>query len=114
MEFLIGRSLMNNAINAQLAADAFELIRGKPNVDPGVDRDGARCRPRQRRLGTLGGLLPRFDGHAALPGMGYGLRYEYGIFRQTIQDGWQVEQPDHWLRRPDPWEVARFKGKRSK
>ena len=42
-----------------------------------------------------------------LPAMGYGLRYEYGIFKQTIQDGWQHEQPDNWLRRPDPWEVAR-------
>jgi starch phosphorylase len=39
--------------------------------------------------------------------MGYGLRYEYGIFKQTIEDGWQREQPDNWLRRPDPWEVAR-------
>ena len=43
----------------------------------------------------------------AIPGMGYGLRYEYGIFRQIIRDGWQGEQPDHWLARPDPWEVAR-------
>ncbi len=42
-----------------------------------------------------------------LPAMGYGLRYEYGIFKQTIQDGWQHEQPDNWLRRQDPWEVAR-------
>ena len=42
-----------------------------------------------------------------LPAMGYGLRYEYGIFKQTIKDGWQNEQPDNWLRRPDPWEVAR-------
>ncbi len=39
--------------------------------------------------------------------MGYGLRYEYGIFKQTIKDGWQQEQPDNWLRRPDPWEVIR-------
>ena len=43
-----------------------------------------------------------------IPGMGYGLRYEYGIFKQTIKDGWQCEQPDNWLRRPDPWEVARL------
>ena len=41
------------------------------------------------------------------PAMGYGLRYEYGMFRQSIQNGWQREQGDNWLRRPDPWEVAR-------
>ena len=39
--------------------------------------------------------------------MGYGLRYEYGIFKQTIKDGWQHEEADNWLRRADPWEVAR-------
>ena len=42
-----------------------------------------------------------------LPAIGYGLRYEYGIFRQEIAGGRQVEHPDHWLRRPDPWEVTR-------
>ena len=42
-----------------------------------------------------------------LPAMGYGLRYEYGIFKQSIQNGWQQEKPDNWLRSPDPWEVAR-------
>jgi starch phosphorylase len=42
-----------------------------------------------------------------LPAMGYGLRYEYGMFRQTIEDGWQREHPDNWLRQHDPWEVAR-------
>jgi starch phosphorylase len=42
-----------------------------------------------------------------LPAMGYGLRYEYGIFKQTIHNGWQLEKPDNWLRRADPWEVTR-------
>src|SRR3989442_445512 len=42
-----------------------------------------------------------------LPSMGYGIRYEYGMYRQSIEDGWQHEQADNWLRRPDPWEVVR-------
>src|SRR5438034_4013223 len=42
-----------------------------------------------------------------LPAMGYGLRYEYGIFKQSMRNGWQQEEPDNWLRRADPWEVAR-------
>ena len=60
--------------------------------------------------GGLGRLAACFlDSMATLqlPAMGYGMRYEHGIFRQRIRNGWQEERSDNWLRRPDPWEVVR-------
>jgi starch phosphorylase len=107
MEFLLGRSLRNNMIN--LSAEPIvrrameqegwnleQLIEEEP--DAGLGNGG---------LGRLAACF--IDSLATLqfPAIGYGLRYEYGIFRQTIRDGWQVEQPDNWLRNSDPWEVAR-------
>jgi glycogen phosphorylase len=108
MEFLLGRSLANNVTNALLGPLAFEAMK-KRGLDPLVLAD----REPDAGLGNggLGRLAACFIESMAtlqIPGMGYGLRYEYGIFKQTIKDGWQFEQPDNWLRRPDPWEVARL------
>jgi starch phosphorylase len=107
MEFLIGRSLANNVMNLLLGPVAKRVV-----ADEGLDWLGLLEQEPDAGLGNggLGRLAACFlDSMAAmqLPAMGYGLRYEYGIFRQTIEDGWQREQPDNWLRRPDPWEVAR-------
>jgi len=107
MEFLLGRTLRNNMMN--LAAEPIvrrameqegwnleQLIEEEP--DAGLGNGG---------LGRLAACF--IDSLATLqyPAIGYGLRYEYGIFRQTIHDGWQLEQPDNWLRNTDPWEIVR-------
>jgi starch phosphorylase len=107
MEFLIGRSLANNVTNLLLDPVVRQAIKQKNLEWPEV----LGCEP-DAGLGNggLGRLAACFlDSMATmqLPAVGYGLRYEYGIFKQTIQDGWQHEQPDNWLRRSDPWEVCR-------
>jgi starch phosphorylase len=107
MEFLIGRSLANNVTNlllgpiardaaAQRHLDWLHVLEEEP--DAGLGNGG---------LGRLAACFLDSMATLQLPAMGYGLRYEYGIFKQALQDGWQLEQPDNWLRRPDPWEVAR-------
>src|SRR5262247_368904 len=107
MEFLIGRSLANNIMNLRLdpmiqrfaedkRLDWLALLEEEP--DAGLGNGG---------LGRLAACFIESMATMALPAMGYGLRYEYGIFKQAIVAGWQQEQPDNWLRRPDPWEVSR-------
>jgi starch phosphorylase len=108
MEFLLGRSLANNIVN--LGVEPF--VRADLRSDPRQDWDEVLETEPDAGLGNggLGRLAACFiDSLATLqiPAVGYGLRYEYGIFRQEIKDGWQAEQPDHWLLHPDPWEVVR-------
>ncbi|MFO0969457.1 MAG: glycogen/starch/alpha-glucan phosphorylase [Gemmataceae bacterium] len=108
MEFLIGRTLVNNIINLGVE----KLVRAELQADPRQDwKEMVESEP-DAGLGNggLGRLAACFiDSLATLqiPAMGYGLRYEYGIFKQTIENGFQMEYPDHWLKDPDPWEVAR-------
>jgi len=107
MEFLLGRSLANNITNLlldqfvartakQKNVDWLSLLEEEP--DAGLGNGG---------LGRLAACFLDSMATLQLPAMGYGLRYEYGIFRQSIQDGWQHEEGDNWLRNADPWEVAR-------
>src|SRR5512144_385039 len=107
MEFLIGRSLTNNVTNLMLHSVIGDAVRAA-----GLDWLGLVEQEPDSGLGNggLGRLAACFlDSMATLelPAMGYGLRYEYGMFKQSIVDGWQLERADNWLRRPDPWEVPR-------
>ena len=107
LEFLIGRLLGNNVINLkadQLCRDALK--------DFGINWNDLRDYETDAGLGNggLGRLAACYlDSMSTLDlaGMGYGLRYDYGIFRQRIVGGNQVEEPDHWLKDGYPWEMAR-------
>ena len=107
LEFLIGRLLGNNVINLkadQLCRDALK--------EYGVDWNNLRDYEMDAGLGNggLGRLAACYIDSMStlnLAGMGYGLRYDYGIFRQKIVNGSQVEEPDHWLKNGYPWEMAR-------
>lgn len=107
IEYLLGRSLANNIENLLLDPVAREMIRDKKldplalleeEPDAGLGNGG---------LGRLAACFLDSMATMQLPAMGYGLRYEYGMFKQFITNGWQEERPDNWLRSPDPWEVAR-------
>ncbi|MEB3292597.1 MAG: glycogen/starch/alpha-glucan phosphorylase [Synechococcales bacterium] len=106
-EFLLGPHLGNNLINLGLY-DAVETVM----TDLGLNLADLLEQEEEPGLGNggLGRLAACYiDSLATLeiPAIGYGIRYEYGIFDQEIQDGWQVEITDKWLRYGNPWEVAR-------
>lgn len=107
LEFLLGRLLRNYILNLNMFDDYYRAVEvlGIPlkeiiehEWDAGLGNGG---------LGRLAACY--IDSMATLqyPGYGYGIRYEYGIFTQKIQDGWQVECPDNWLRYGNPWEFPR-------
>ena len=106
MEFLIGRSLANNVTNLLLAPLTDQFTRDKKInlleiLEQGPDAGQGKG------FGRLAACFVESAATLQLPAMGYGLRYEYGVFKQSIQNGWQREMPDNWLRSPDPWEIAR-------
>src|SRR5882762_6254555 len=107
MEFLIGRSLTNNITNLLLSPLVSDAVKEKSLDWLGMLEEESDAGLGNGGLGRLAACFLDSMATMQLPAMGYGLRYEYGMFRQSIEDGWQREQPDNWLRRPDPWEVAR-------
>ena len=107
LEFLIGRLLGNNVINLKADQLCREALK-----EYGIDWNSLRDYESDAGLGNggLGRLAACYIDSMStlnLAGMGYGLRYDYGIFRQKIVNGCQVEEPDHWLKNGYPWEMAR-------
>jgi len=109
MEFLIGKSLANNVTNLLLDPDVHRTVKEinldwlatlEQEPDAGLGNGG---------LGRLAACFLDSMATMQIPAMGYGLRYEYGMFKQVIRDGWQVEYPDNWLARHDPWEIRRVR-----
>ncbi|GAA0497452.1 glycogen/starch/alpha-glucan phosphorylase [Microbacterium aurantiacum] len=105
-EYLLGRQLDNNLLATRLTDIATEAL-----ASCGIDIDDMRALEVEPGLGNggLGRLAACFIDSLAtmsVPSIGYGIRYEYGIFRQTFVDGQQVEQPDAWLTLGSPWEFA--------
>jgi starch phosphorylase len=106
-EFLMGPHLGNNLINlgifdrveecmAELGLDLDELLQQEE--EPGLGNGG---------LGRLAACFIESLATLEVPSVGYGIRYEFGIFHQEIVDGWQVERTDKWLRFGNPWELVR-------
>jgi starch phosphorylase len=106
-EYLLGPHLANNLLNLKLTENVREAMQGL-----NLDLDAILAAEEEPGLGNggLGRLAACYmDSLATLeiPATGYGIRYEYGIFEQTIKDGWQVEIADAWLRNGNPWELPR-------
>ncbi|MCX7627961.1 MAG: glycogen/starch/alpha-glucan phosphorylase [Methylophilaceae bacterium] len=107
LEFLMGRALQNAMLNLGEASSTAEALRKaglwleeivEQEHDAGLGNGG---------LGRLAACFLDSCATLQLPVMGYGLRYEYGMFRQRIENGYQIEEPDHWLRNGNPWEIER-------
>ncbi|UDQ98534.1 glycogen/starch/alpha-glucan phosphorylase [Lentisphaerota bacterium WC36G] len=107
LEYLMGRVLGNALLNLDIMDIADEALKElgckivnirEEEVDEGLGNGG---------LGRLAACFLDSLATLEIPAIGYGIRYDYGIFKQVIEDGYQVEQPDNWLKWGNPWEVCR-------
>ena len=107
LEFLMGRGLSNAMLNLGITDAVTRML-----YDYGIELEEVETAENDAGLGNggLGRLVACFLDSCAtlqLPVLGYGLRYEYGMFRQELVNGYQIEEPDHWLRDGNPWELER-------
>jgi starch phosphorylase len=107
LEFLMGRALGNAMLNLGIEDEVHKML-----FEFGIEYEDMESSEQDAGLGNggLGRLAACFLDSCAtlqLPVVGYGLRYDYGMFRQKIENGFQVEEPDHWLRDGNPWELER-------
>lgn len=107
LEFLMGRAMTNNIINLNLENEVKEAMAdlgytyeelAEVEPDAGLGNGG---------LGRLAACFLDSLATLDIPSYGYGIRYNYGIFKQQVRNGWQTEQPDNWLRHGNPWEIPR-------
>lgn len=107
MEFLIGRLLGNTLINLDVYDECYDMLKEMGHSleeisdlepDMGLGNGG---------LGRLAACFMDSLATQQYPAYGYGIRYEFGIFKQLIRQGYQVEEPDHWLKKGCPWEIKR-------
>ncbi|MDD2331989.1 MAG: glycogen/starch/alpha-glucan phosphorylase, partial [Candidatus Cloacimonetes bacterium] len=107
MEFLIGRLLGNTLINLNVYDECYDMLKemgysledvSEMEPDMGLGNGG---------LGRLAACFMDSLATQQYPAFGYGIRYEFGIFKQIIRQGYQVEEPDHWLKKGCPWEIHR-------
>jgi starch phosphorylase len=107
LEFLLGRQLGNNLLNLGLYDTTHQVLQAmgidlkdlmQKEAEPGIGNGG---------LGRLAACFLDSLATLELPARGYGIRYDFGIFHQAIEQGWQVERPDLWLRLGNPWEIPR-------
>ncbi len=107
MEFLPGRFLMNYVTNMQIGAQVKEAIDGTDFTLEQLETEEWDAGLGNGGLGRLASCFMDSMATMKIPGFGYGIRYDYGIFYQTIENGYQVEHCDNWIRQGNPWEFAR-------
>ncbi len=107
LEFLIGRALSNHVLNLGLDAASRTALQGFSQTLESIAEEEPDAGLGNGGLGRLAACFMDSCATLDLPVMGYGLHYHYGMFRQHIENGYQVEEPDNWLRDDNPWEIER-------